>query len=82
MQLFNLNKDPLEINNLSALPEYKSKIDEMMTLMKEWHVSTGDTATMNPKIILPLEYDYKKLKQVPDINQPEYTLKKYFKKVD
>lgn len=81
-QLFNLKKDPLEINNLSALPEYKTKIDEMMTLMKEWHALTGDTATMNPKIILPLEYDYKKLKQVPDINQPQYTLKKYFKGVN
>jgi hypothetical protein len=37
---------------------------------------------MNPKTILPLEYDYKKLKQIPDKLQPEYILKKYFKGVD
>ena len=34
------------------------------------------------KTILPLNYDYTKLKQTPDVHQPEYTLKKYFKGVD
>jgi hypothetical protein len=37
---------------------------------------------MNPKTILPLEYDYTKLKQIPDRHQPEYTLKKYFRGVN
>jgi arylsulfatase A-like enzyme len=77
-QLFNLKKDPLEINNLAKLPEYKSKIDEMMVLLKEWYTNTNDTATMTPETFLPLEYDYTILKQVPDIHQPEYILKKYF----
>lgn len=78
-QLFNLKKDPLEINNLDNLPEYKSKVDEMMVLLKEWYTLTNDTATMAPETFLPLEYDYTKLKQVPDVHQPEYILKKYFK---
>ncbi len=78
-QLFNLKHDPLEINNLAALPENKTMVDEMMVLLKEWYTLTNDTATMNPKTILPLEYDYKKLKQIPDKLQPEYILKKYFK---
>ncbi len=78
-QLFNLKKDPLEINNLSVLPEYKPKVDEMMKLLDEWYVAADDTATMHPKTILPLEYDYHKLKQIPDAHQPEYILKKYFK---
>ncbi|MCK9618432.1 MAG: sulfatase-like hydrolase/transferase [Lentimicrobiaceae bacterium] len=81
-QLFNLKNDPLEIDNLAVLPEYKSKVDELLALMNEWHTLTNDTATMNPKTILPLEYDYKKLKQVPDNQQPEYVLKKYFKGID
>ena len=79
MQLFNLKDDPLEINNLAALPEYKPKVDKMMGLLKEWYTLTNDTATMAPKTILPLEYDYMKLKQIPDAHQPEYVLKKYFK---
>lgn len=77
-QLFNLNDDPLEINNLAVVPEYKTKVDEMMKLLKEWYVATGDTATLNPKTILPLKYDHTLLKQKPDAWQPEYTLKKYF----
>jgi len=77
-QLFNLKDDPLEINNLAAVPEYKTKVDEMMKLLKEWYVATGDTATLNPKTILPLKYDHTLLKQKPDAWQPEYTLKKYF----
>jgi arylsulfatase A-like enzyme len=81
-QLFNLKKDPLEINNLAALPEYQSKKEELITLLKDFHMATNDTATLYPKTILPLEYDYTKLKQTPDVHQPEYTLKKYYKGVD
>jgi arylsulfatase A-like enzyme len=78
-QLFNLKKDPLEINNLAYLPEFEAKKQEMMQLLKEAYSFNNDTATMEPKIRLPLEYDYTKLKQKPDASQPEYTLKKYFK---
>jgi arylsulfatase A-like enzyme len=81
-QLFNLKNDPLEINNLATNSEYKYKVDEMMELIEEWHLSTNDTVNMNPSTILSLDYDYRKLKQKPDNKQPEYTLKKYFKGVD
>jgi len=74
-QLFNLKNDPLEIDNLAALPENKARVDEMMTLLGEWHATTNDTATMNPRTILPMEYNYKVLKQKPDVHQPEYILK-------
>lgn len=81
-QLFNLKSDPLEIDNLADLPEYKPKVDEMMLLLEKWHTQTNDTATLNPKTVLPLDYDYTKLKQIPDAFQPEYTLERYFKGVD
>lgn len=77
-QLFNLGKDPLEINNLAGLTEYRSKLEEMMNLMKEWRTATDDTVSLTAKTILPMNYDYMKLKQIPDNNQPEYILKKYF----
>ncbi len=77
-QLFNLEKDPLEINNLAMIPEQASKKDEMMVLLSQLHDKFDDTASLKPKTILPLEYDYTKLKQKPDVFQPEYTLKKYF----
>ncbi|MFB9052753.1 sulfatase-like hydrolase/transferase [Formosa undariae] len=81
-QLFNLKSDPLEIKNLATLEEFKPKVEQMMILLEEWHSETDDVANMNPSIILPLAYDYKKLKQTPDKHQPQYILDKYFKDVD
>ena len=81
-QLFNLKNDPLEINNLATVPEYKLKADEMMGLLKEWYIATNDTANLNPKTILPMKYDHTLLKQKPDAWQPEYTLKRYFSEAD
>lgn len=78
IQLFNLRTDPLEIKNLADVAEYRKIVVEMNDLLKKWHFDTGDTASLHPKTILPLEYDYKKLKQTPDVHQPEYILKKYF----
>jgi arylsulfatase A-like enzyme len=81
-QLFNLKKDPLEIVNLALLPEYQSKKEEMMEIMRKLHIANDDTASLAPARILPLGYDYTRLKQNPDEFQPEYTLKKYFRGVD
>jgi len=77
-QLFNLAKDPLEINNLATQTEYQTKVDELMKLMKECYEASNDTASMEPNTIKPLNYDYTKLIQLPDEDQPEYILKKYF----
>jgi arylsulfatase A-like enzyme len=78
MQLFHLENDPLELNNLAEIPQYQQKLNEMKTLMEEWHQATNDTATLYPETFLPLEYDYTKLKQTPDRHQPEYVLERYF----
>jgi len=77
-QLFNLKRDPLEINNLAMAPEYQSKSAEMMNLLMDWYRATDDTANLSPDKFLPLNYDHSKLKQKADQWQPEYTLKKYF----
>jgi arylsulfatase A-like enzyme len=79
-QLFHLKNDPLELNNLAGNPQYQKKVNEMKTLLEEWHQATNDTATLYPATFLPLEYDYTKLKQTPDRHQPEYVLERYFPK--
>jgi len=81
-QLFNLKTDPLELNNLAENPNYKNKVNDMMILLEQWYLQTDDTATMNPENILPLEYDYTKLKQRPDRHQPQYVLDRYFPEVE
>jgi arylsulfatase A-like enzyme len=77
-QLFNLNDDPLELNNLAYRPDFFSKRDELFNLLKMWQKISGDTVPLSVSIPLPLNYDYTKLVRKPDINQPQYTLKKYF----
>ena len=81
IQLFNLKTDPLEINNLAQLPQYKNKVIEMNDLLQKGYAQTGDTINLHPAIKLPMEYDYKKLKQIQDRFQPEYILNRYFNDV-
>lgn len=81
-QLFNLKKDPLEINNLAVAPAHKNKVTEMMALLNDWYKLSGDTATLKPDHYQSREYDYRNLKQRLDAHQPSYILKKYFKGVD
>jgi arylsulfatase A-like enzyme len=77
-QLFNLENDPLELNNLALDEEYRSKTDEMCDLIKDWQKKVNDTVPFKSLKILPLEYDHTKLVRKPDKWQPEYTLEKYF----
>jgi arylsulfatase A-like enzyme len=78
-QLFYLKEDPYELVNRSDDEGNQEKKDELMAKLMEWQKTTGDTAALYPSKRLPMDFDYSKLKQVPDQWQPEYTLKKYFK---
>jgi len=81
-QLFNLTRDPLELDNLASNPEYQTRIQEMFDLMRQWQVTVNDTASLTAKTILPMVYDYTRLTRKPDNWQPEYTLRKYFNGID
>jgi arylsulfatase A-like enzyme len=78
LQLFNLFNDPLEINNLAYNKGMRSQLTQMKQLLEDHHSAAMDTSNLYPAKILPLKYDYTKLKQKPDTHQPEYVLKKYF----
>lgn len=80
-QLFNLTNDPLEINNLAYFPNYESKIEEMFNLLSQWQNEVDDTLSLTSKVVLPLDYKPEDFIQVPDVFQPEYILKKYYKGV-
>lgn len=43
-QLFDLSKDPWELNNLAAYPEHKAKLEELKAAVLEWMEQQGDTA--------------------------------------
>ncbi|WP_020531269.1 sulfatase family protein [Flexithrix dorotheae] len=47
-QLFNLNNDPLELNNLYGDKEYEGKIEGLKELIKKWQEETSDTLQFLP----------------------------------
>ena len=79
--MFSLKADALEISNLANATGHQEKLKELSGLMETWHEATGNTSNLHPKTILPLECDYRKLKQTPDLYQPDYVLKKYFEEI-
>ncbi len=81
-QLFNLKEDPLELNNLAGDVNYRATLDELFDLMEEWQIKANDSAALTAPVILPAEYDHKKLVRKPDQWQPDYTLNKYFRGKD
>jgi len=47
-QLFNLNNDPMEINNLYYKQQYQGKIKALESLITQWQQETGDTVNLTP----------------------------------
>jgi arylsulfatase A-like enzyme len=78
-QLFDLEKDPLELNNLTSDPTYTSQKEKLFSLLLEQQKAVGDTLPLTAKAIKPMAYDPDTLKRKPDQWQPEYILKRYFR---
>jgi len=78
LQLFNLQKDPHETNNLYDRPESAPHIARLRGLMKEWQVKVGDTVAIPLESKPPERVDLTGRKREPDQWQPEWIVKKYF----
>jgi arylsulfatase A-like enzyme len=80
-QLFDLDFDPYELNNLAYEQGFESKVQEMMSLLQNWQKETGDTLSLTAIEKQSMEFDYLNAESLrkPDRHQPEYILKKYFK---
>lgn len=46
-QLFEIRKDPLEMNNLANNQKYKEKVEEMTLLLQEWIDKSGDKVQLD-----------------------------------
>lgn len=53
-ELFDVEKDPLQLLNLASLPDYQKVLSEMRTLLNNWREETGDTT---PEHLTPDWYD-------------------------
>jgi len=46
-ELYNLNHDPYEMDNLAVQPEYRLRIEEMKVRLGKWQVQVSDTLDIN-----------------------------------
>ena len=78
-QLFDLEKDPNEKNNLVANEQWLSTIDSLKLVIQQWQNNLGDTLDLDTPPWMEAEYNFSTLKRKPDHWQPQYTLEKYFR---
>lgn len=77
-QLFDLEHDPHELNNLADDPQHQDRVERMTNLLREWQQKTSDDAPLvvdNPK---PKIRDMTGTPREPDQWQPEWIVEKYF----
>jgi arylsulfatase A-like enzyme len=77
-QLFDLENDPDEINNLAQNPRFESEKTKMLELLRESQKEFGDTISLTAAVLKPMAYNPDTLQRKPDQWQPEYILKRYF----
>lgn len=79
VQLFDLQTDPYELNNLAQKPEYTAKVKTMMEDLRKHQQLYGDTFPLTASEISSQVFDYKNVVRKPDQWQPKEVLEKYFK---
>ncbi len=51
-ELYNVDQDPYELNNLASNPRYQSKLNELRTVFKQWTLQYGDLGSMTEKAMI------------------------------
>ena len=77
-QLFDLENDPDELNNLADEPSQAGRIKQMLQQLKGWQQKVGDNLPLtvaNPK---SKQIDMTGRKRKPDRWQPDWIVRKYF----
>ena len=60
-QLFDLQEDPHEMNDLAAEPNQQPKMDALLAGMKKAQMFWGDKQALVPEKPLPLKFDFTKV---------------------
>jgi arylsulfatase A-like enzyme len=61
VQLFDLQNDPGERNDLAADPAHAAEVNRLLALLKDWQKKTGDTQPLRTEKPQPLEFDFRKV---------------------
>ncbi len=77
-QLFDLEADPHELDNLIDDPAHAGTVARLEQLLDEWRSTMGDDAPLQVADPAPLRRDLTGLEREPDRWQPEWIVRKYF----
>jgi len=77
-QLFDLQTDPLEMNDLGADEAHVPHVSRLMEEMKRWQAELGDTAPLTVPSATSKEIDLTGTPREPDRHQPAWIVEKYF----
>ncbi len=77
-QLFDLEADPDELNNLADDPAQADRIEQLTTRLKQCQKAAGDTQPLSVENPKPKKIDLTGHPRKPDRFQPEWIVKKYF----
>ena len=77
-QLFDLEADPWELQNLAAHPEHQARVTRLMTLLLEWQNRTDDTLSLSSCPRDSMAFDFSAVRRTPDPHQPDEIIQKYF----
>ncbi len=81
-QLFDLKRDPYELNNLAGDPDQRHRLRNMMILLEEWQRKMGDPHPLTAADRSSMEFDYDSIERRPDQWQPAWIREKYFSDTD
>lgn len=83
-QLFNLEDDPHEMQDLSEEPGQAERVASLMTLMQEQHTLFDDPhpLAIHPDSLDSEEFDYVNARRWVDRWQPQWVIDKYFPDLD
>jgi len=78
LQLFDLQTDPHETNNLIDRPGAACHVTRLLKLLRQWQARVGDTLEVPDENKPPAVIDLTGKERVPDRWQPAWIVKKYF----
>jgi arylsulfatase A-like enzyme len=77
-QLFDLQEDPYELNNLAADSTHRERRIALMDSMRALQQRFGDPHPLEGEERASMVFDYSDVERSPDRHQPPYILERYF----
>ncbi len=79
-ELFDLQTDPNETNNLAEHPAHARQLERLIGLMRAWQQQVGDRQPLTVAQPRSKEVSFDDFQRVPDKWQPKWIVDKYFPK--